>query len=220
MKLTLEQILSLLRSHQGRTLKTVTEQEYVVEVKGGKVTVTPSSTGTPRSLPKNELVQALEEFNRTGSIVSTDYRGFGVNASYYLPLLHSIVSSATETPEAADIEEPSRPERVQQVVSRIVRDTALARAVKLEQEFRCQLCGTSLDLGDGRFYAEAHHVRPLGSPHDGPDERENIVCVCPNHHALLDFGAIRLDESAVPKVRPEHVRYHNDKIFGDTSRKG
>ncbi len=31
-------------------------------------------------------------------------------------------------------------------------------------------------------------ARPLGSPHNGPDAPDNILCLCPNHHALFDHG--------------------------------
>ena len=41
--------------------------------------------------------------------------------------------------------------------------------------------------GDGVFYAEGHHLRPLGK-HDGLDEPGNMLVLCPNHHAMFDFG--------------------------------
>ena len=34
-----------------------------------------------------------------------------------------------------------------------------------------------------------------GIPHNGPDKLENMICVCPNCHVLLDFGVIRLNQS-------------------------
>ena len=40
------------------------------------------------------------------------------------------------------------------------------------------------------LYAEGAHIKPLGKPHNGPDEVENILCLCPNHHVLFDRGAI------------------------------
>jgi predicted restriction endonuclease len=43
---------------------------------------------------------------------------------------------------------------------------------------------------------------------------ENILCVCPNHHALLDFGAIELDirELHIHTSHPlslQYIGYHN-----------
>jgi putative restriction endonuclease len=79
--------------------------------------------------------------------------------------------------------------RVSSTVLRIVRDTAVSRSVKQLYDFRCQICGTRLEC-EGGPYAEAAHIRPLGSPHHGPDVIGNILCLCPNHHVLFDNGAI------------------------------
>jgi putative restriction endonuclease len=66
------------------------------------------------------------------------------------------------------------------------------------------------------------HIRPLGAPHNGPDVKENIICLCPNHHVLSDSGAITLaDDFTVlglegAKLRlshelgAEYVRYHRE----------
>jgi len=118
------------------------------------------------------------------------------------------------TPVAIDIEEPSQPDRVKQETYRILRDTALARQVKETKQYRCQLCGQALKLKDESPYAEAHHIRPLGAPHNGPDIRENILCVCPNDHVLLDYGAIILDGEQLKGIGREYIDYHNEYIFG------
>jgi len=36
-----------------------------------------------------------------------------------------------------------------------------------------------------------HHLRPLGHPHDGPDNESNMLVWCPNHHALFDLAVPR-----------------------------
>ncbi len=118
-----------------------------------------------------------------------------------------------DTPKASDIDEPVGTNRVETTTYRILRDTALSREVKIAQQFKCQLCGNRICLGDGSFYAEAHHVRPLGRPYNGPDTIDNIVCVCPTCHVLLDYRVIRLENSKVPNVSPVYVDYHNRKIY-------
>jgi len=99
------------------------------------------------------------------------------------------------TPIAADINEPTGTERHLVSTYRVLRDTALARRVKADMNHTCQICSARIVLGDGTPYAEAHHVKPLGSPHNGPDQPGNIVCVCPNCHVQLDYGSIRADST-------------------------
>jgi hypothetical protein len=119
--------------------------------------------------------------------------------------------------EAVDLAEP--PPRQHSTVYRIIRDTDLARRVKALHKNECQICRHIIVLRDGSRYSEAHHIRPLGKPHDGPDTMDNIVCVCPNHHAELDYGARPLTEEdlrTVPghSVNESYIRYHNEVIRG------
>lgn len=123
----------------------------------------------------------------------------------------------SETPFAIDINEaPNGPKRVETKVYRILRDTKLATEIKQLYEYNCQLCDTSLQFPNGQKYAEAHHIKPLGEPHNGPDEKENIICVCPNCHAQLDYVAIKLDIQKISqhedhKIKPEYINYHNEQ---------
>ncbi len=103
-----------------------------------------------------------------------------------------------ESDFAADSDEP--PTRVLATTRRIIRDTATSGRIKRLYDYTCQVCGTRLTLSDGSGYAETHHVRPLGGDHGGHDDPENMLCLCPNHHALFDYGAMM--------VEPEHLTIH------------
>jgi hypothetical protein len=121
------------------------------------------------------------------------------------------------TPEASDLATP--PSRCLVTTYRILRDTELARHVKALHKNKCQLCGHTIVLPEGSRYSEAHHIRPLGKPHDGPDAMDNIVCVCPNHHAELDYGARPLSAKGLwtapgHSVNETYIRYHNEVIRG------
>jgi len=103
-------------------------------------------------------------------------------------------------------------ERIPTVVDRIVRDPELVRNLKALYENRCQLCDTTVELKTG-YYCEAHHVRPLGNPHNGPDTKSNLLVVCPNCHVKLDFAAIQIEtkkfRSNKHKIAQAYVDYHN-----------
>ncbi len=135
----------------------------------------------------------------------------------YFELIRQLIHT-DQTQKAVDISEPQSPSRHELNTYRILRDTALARRVKELHNYECQICGLTLDLGNGKWYAESHHLKPLGKPHDGPDVEQNIICVCPNHHALLDYGAITIDKSRlfglhVHNVGDDYIVYHNQVIY-------
>jgi hypothetical protein len=67
------------------------------------------------------------------------------------------------TQKSADLDDP--PGRIATMTYRILRDTERAREVKRMHAHECQICGETIELPDGGRYAEAHHVRPLGSGH-------------------------------------------------------
>ena len=116
-------------------------------------------------------------------------------------------------PEPADLVEPSRG-RVLLQTYRVLRDTDLAKRIKVLYHNKCQICGLRIELPDGQAYSEAHHIQPLGHPHDGPDVAQNILVLCPNHHAMCDYGAMRLDLGRLC-LHPSHavdqryIDYHN-----------
>jgi putative restriction endonuclease len=83
--------------------------------------------------------------------------------------------------------------RAESTTSRIVRDTARSRRVKSLHHYVCQVCGVRLETKNGD-YAEGAHIRPLGRPHDGPDDESNILCLCPNHHVQLDKGGLYITD--------------------------
>ena len=102
-----------------------------------------------------------------------------------------------------DIAEP--PKRFKTQVSRVIRDTVTARALKSLYEFRCQVCGTRIEISPDTYYVEVHHVRPLGGGHKGLDKTFNMLVLCPNHHAMFDFRIPRF--TACDRVEIDSVSY-------------
>lgn len=124
---------------------------------------------------------------------------------------------APNTPAPPDIVEPEVPSRAEVKTYRILRDTELSRGLKALHEHQCQICGTTIELPDGRRYAEGHHIQPLGGIHGGPDITSNILVLCPNHHVMCDYGTIELERESL-RLHPSHavgqryLDYHNNRI--------
>lgn len=113
------------------------------------------------------------------------------------------------SPQASDLKVP---QYVEVTERRIVRDTKMSARVKELHEHRCQICGYTMTLSDGRRYSEGHHIQPLKD--GGPDIESNILCLCPNHHAACDLRAIRLDLAQLRTVNghtvaQEFIDHHN-----------
>jgi putative restriction endonuclease len=85
------------------------------------------------------------------------------------------------------------PNRQETTTLRIIRDTRLSRQIKELYDYTCQVCQTQI-LAQGVKYAEGAHIKPLGKPHNGKDLSGNIICLCPNHHVMLDKGVFSIRE--------------------------
>lgn len=67
-----------------------------------------------------------------------------------------------------------------------VRRAVLERAVGV-----CECCGVpGFKMDNGRIFLETHHVIPLSK--NGPDEKWNVVAICPNDHRRAHFGEDRV----------------------------
>lgn len=168
----------------------------------------------------NRLIQLIRSESDRPHLEPSEHSGKvrpDANPPAYTPGSSETGGIDSEMSVASDLEHPPA-ERVVTTVTRVVRDTELAKRIKKLHSQLCQLCGQTVQLADGTGYAEGHHLQPLGKPHDGPDVAENIVCLCPNHHAACDLGAIRL---AATDLRPavghmvgqQFIDYHNRVVY-------
>lgn len=124
-----------------------------------------------------------------------------------------------------------KPVKSEQRVTITQRNQQLAQNLKDLYNDSCQICGTRIDLGNGKSMSEVHHIRPI-SAHNGPDVSDNMVVVCPNCHTLFDRGAITIDllQKSILHINPDHplngkgfvckhkinseyIQYHNLYIF-------
>lgn len=125
--------------------------------------------------------------------------------------------------QSVDLEEP--PKRFNCRVTRVIRDTKAARALKARYSFCCQVCGFQIQVAADAYLSEVHHVRPLGGDHKGWDTASNMLVLCPNHHAIFDVGACRFVDAghvmigeALITLTTKHtlsedvVAYHNSRF--------
>ncbi len=116
-----------------------------------------------------------------------------------------------------DIDHPTKEKKRKPVtVLRIVRETIRALAIKRLYNFECQVCKFTILTKGGR-YAEGAHIRPLGKPHNGDDNTNNILCLCPNHHVMLDKGCFSIadDFLLIGGVKGQLIVHPQHKINKD-----
>jgi putative restriction endonuclease len=208
--------------------------------------LTKANKGLARSQVTGLPVRVFRKVTTTGNaqafryeglfrVVSRDYRPGRSGFMVFLFRLEPLVTETTGPPAPAKPYAPAglfdQPEaaepapRYEATVSRLIRDTSITRHVKALHGNRCQVCGERLATPAG-FYAEAAHIRPLGAPHHGPDTLSNVLCLCPNHHALLDFGSFSVADDfsllglpgrlrLLAAHRPDlaHFAYHRQHIY-------
>lgn len=120
--------------------------------------------------------------------------------------------------------------RIETRVQRIVRDTALSKKIKEKYKYTCQVCNTQIETSSG-YYAEAAHIKPLGAPHNGPDSEDNLICLCPNHHVMFDYGGFSILENFDligldgklrvmnnHKINKVFLKYHFEHFYDEKNR--
>lgn len=82
------------------------------------------------------------------------------------------------------------PKRVEHITYRVARNPKIARLVKESKGYICELCGRKPFIQkNGKLYAEADHIRPLGGASKGLDTPANIRCLCAQCHAVVTHGS-------------------------------
>lgn len=227
----------LYTGHGGRSEESGQQVADQTLTKANKGLARSQVTGLPvRVFRKVTAEGGAQAFRYEGlfRVVSRDYRPGRSGFLVFLFRLEPLVTETTPPPAPTPYALPDSPDqpaaaepapRYEATVSRLIRDTHLTRYVKDLHGYRCQVCGERLATPAG-FYAEAAHIRPLGAPHYGPDALDNVLCLCPNHHALFDFGSFsiaadfsllglpgRLRLQAAHQPDETHLAYHRQHIY-------
>ena len=137
--------------------------------------------------------------------------------------------SGIRQPAALDRGSRGAAQRAASTHYRLKRDGVVPRQVKELYGYACQICGVRICTVAG-LYAEGAHLVALGW--GGDDHTSNVLCLCPNHHVMLDHGAIALTETlqvvnrvgdvlgsltVLPEhgLNPEYVRLHRQRMGFD-----
>ncbi len=129
------------------------------------------------------VVDAWEEIGRSGFKICR------------FRLIYTGQNEVRKTAEEIELDYKTKEKRRKEsIVLRVVRDTRIARDIKKLYDYKCQVCGVVLEI-KGTKYAEGAHIKPLGKPHNGDDNPNNLLCLCPNHHVLFDKGAFSITNS-------------------------
>ena len=201
-------------------------------------TLTDANLGLARSIATGLPVRVFRKVAGSGEqrfryeglfrVVSKDYRRGRSGYMVYLFRLEPVIETTEFTPAsvvrsrsyaqpglfeapAPEVAEPAP--RYLATTSRIIRDTAITHRVKMLHNYRCQVCGEQLSSPIG-LYAEAAHIQPLGAPHNGPDLLDNVLCLCPNHHVLFDFGGFGIAPDLTLLGLPGKLRVHKNHSVG------
>ncbi|MER7751108.1 YDG/SRA domain-containing protein [Kitasatospora sp. NPDC097643] len=218
----------------GRDEKTGRQVKDQALTRGNAALVTSQATGTPVRVvrkvgndPKavyryDGLFRVEESWHETGR------SGFRIWRYRLVEL--TAPNAVTQQPTVQEPTSPAgqdAPTRLEITFQRIIRSTKVANRVKQAHDFTCQVCKVRLATPAGA-YAEAAHIRGLGKPHNGPDRETNVLCLCPNHHTMFDFGTLtiaddltvtdhstgtvlgRLREVKGHQIDPAHLRYHRE----------
>ena len=94
-------------------------------------------------------------------------------------------------------------------VWRFLRDTKDVKKLKSLYDGKCQICGTTFEIGKNRYYSEVHHYWPLEQ--HGDDDATNMIVVCPNHHTKFDYNLIAIDRDGT-HILDKNGRRNNEKI--------
>lgn len=110
------------------------------------------------------------------------------------------------------------PAKVGAKVLRFIRDTRKSKLLKRKYENRCQVCNYRLEITDRVYYSEVHHLYPLKD--GGPDSFDNMIVLCPTHHAEFDFKVLGVAEDGRTVIDKDgkvitRLTIHDDHVLAE-----
>lgn len=69
---------------------------------------------------------------------------------------------------------------------KIKRYQKIVKMLKEKYEHKCQVCGHTFLMDNGKNYCEAHHIKMLSK--DGSQAPENVIILCADHHRMFHYA--------------------------------
>lgn len=83
-----------------------------------------------------------------------------------------------------DMEDPTAHYEYKNVISKVRRiNVDIGKKLKELYDYRCQICGQTIGLPYGVKIAHIHHIDYFSTSMN--NNADNIIVVCPNHHAII-----------------------------------
>ena len=167
----------------------------------------PGSPGNAKTVPLwsyNAFLELMSKLDSNG-VYAQNYVVYKSNYLYN-KIYESMVSNRTDSEirecisddtSLDDIKEVLQklsnnqpPERVSRVVSIIIRNPRIRDLVKENKDYICEICCRKPFIQkNGKPYAEADHITPLGGIARGLDTPENMRVLCAQCHAVITHGS-------------------------------
>jgi hypothetical protein len=108
---------------------------------------------------------------------------------------------------------------------RIKRSRALANELKLLYGHKCQVCDYEgvhiplIDMGNGKFYTEVHHIRKISEwlemteEEDNLDSYLNVICLCAHHHKVVHYADGGYDQLCYDQEKGLHFRSNSGAVL-------
>jgi len=151
---------------------------------------------------KTDLLMLLEYYKELKSIVGDSVLNIEIDADTGLfddqvKNFQKVISAKTYKAVDEEIidellaQTQEFPRQVKEkLVRQIVRNKKIAELVKEKNKYICKLCGREPFIQkNGRPYAEADHIIPMGGSTKGEDTIKNLRCLCAQCHAVVTHGS-------------------------------
>ena len=86
------------------------------------------------------------------------------------------------------------------VARRLERDNLTTQLIKKNRGYKCQICGKHIIRKENTLpYVEAAHIKSKSE--GGKETTDNIIIMCPNHHAEFDMGERQITKHTKTEIQ-------------------